>query len=165
MSPNCVKKTVKHGGGNVMVWGCFSSVGVGNPVFIEDRMNGDYYRSILENNLIESSSSLGLSSDFYFQQDNDPKHASNNVKNKLKEQTFNVFTWPAQSPDLNPIENLWYCVGKMIRNVPIKSAKDLREAITAAWYSIPPETCKKLVYSMPNRVFDLNKAKGLWTKY
>ena len=49
----------------------------------------------------------------------------------------------------------------MIRNVPIKSAKDLREAITAVRYSIPPETCKKLVHSMPNRVFDLNKAKGL----
>ena len=45
--------TVKHGGGNVKCWGCTSSSGVGNLVFIDGKITGEVYRDILQRNLFE----------------------------------------------------------------------------------------------------------------
>ena len=67
-----------------MVWGCFSSSGVGNLAFIDAKMDRFLYVDILENNLNESAVRLGLRRSFIFQQDNDPK-----PKSKLAKGLFN----------------------------------------------------------------------------
>ena len=54
MIPKCLVPTIKHGGGSVMVWGCFSSAGVGDLVKIEGIMKKEQYKTILENNAIPS---------------------------------------------------------------------------------------------------------------
>ena len=64
----------KHGGGNVMLWGCMVTSGMGELVFIDDKMDKYCYKSILQNNLQKSADNLGIGGDYYFQQDNDPKH-------------------------------------------------------------------------------------------
>ena len=69
-------------------------------------------------------------------------------------------SWPSQSPDLNPIENLWYHLKKEISNI-----KDLPEAIKKCRNSITPAYCKKLSDSMPKRIDATIKNKGSWTKY
>ena len=68
--------TVKHGGGSIMMWGCFTSAGTGKLVRIEGMMDGAEYREILEENLFQSSRDLRLGRRFTFQQDNDPKHTA-----------------------------------------------------------------------------------------
>ena len=79
--PECTIPTVKHGSGNVKCWSCFSSSDVDSLIFIDGNMTGGSYREILENNLLKSVEKLGMSHDWIFQHDNDPKHRAAIVAN------------------------------------------------------------------------------------
>ena len=129
-----------------MAWGCFSSAGVGDIYIITDILTQPKYVRILSAHLIPSASRL-IGPDYIFQQDNDP------------------WPWPAQSPDLNPIENLWHHLKQEIRKAKVSHIDQLVDTIKNCWYSISPDYCKKLSDSMPTRIDETIRNKGSWTKY
>ena len=105
--PQNTIKTVKHGGGDVMVWGCMAASGVGNLEIIEEVMDNRAYIEILKQNLKPRVEKLGVSEAFNFQQDNDPKHMAHNTRMYLAYNVPLLLEAPPQSPDLNPIEYIW----------------------------------------------------------
>lgn len=169
--PNCelegnnIIKTVKHGGGGVMVWGCMSAAGVGSLVFIDGTMDKTVYLNILKENLKHSVQKLGLGNNFYFQQDNDPKHTAHDVRMWIIYNVPHILPTPPQSPDMNPIEHLWDELGRRVANHTISSKVQLKEKLQEEWEKIGGEVTKKLVNSMPNRLNEVLKRKGLSTSY
>ncbi|XP_065363321.1 uncharacterized protein LOC135956697 [Calliphora vicina] len=138
-----LKPTVKHGGGSVMVWACMSSSGVGNLQFIETTMNKDVYLDILKANLLQSAEKLGIRQQFRFYQDNDPKHKAGVVQSWLIWNCPHLMQPPAQSPDLNVIENLWAILDQNVRQHQISNRNDLIAALKEEWAKITPKTTSK----------------------
>lgn len=160
-----VKSTVKHGGGSVMVWGCMSAQGVGKLVFIDGTMDKHLYLSILKDNLHSSAEKMGMSSNhFLFQHDNDPKHTAHDVKMWILFNAKHLPT-PPQSPDINPIENLWAYREERVREHKISSKSDLKDVLLQEWEKIPLDFCRKLIESMPRRLEAVSKNNGYHTKY
>ena len=101
----------------------------------------------------------------FFQHDNDPKHKAKTVSKWLGDNGIIVLMWPAQSPDLNPIENLWYEAERRLGGRKFKKEDDLFNAVKKAWAEIPKERLEKLVESMPSRCKAVIDANGYATKY
>lgn len=165
LQPKNLRGTVKHGGGHVMVWGCMSSAGVGKLVFIDDTMDKHVYLDLLKNNLLQSAEKLGVREGFRFYQDNDPKHKSQLVQTWLVWNCPHIVNTPAQSPDLNVIENLWSVLERNIRNHKISNKQDLKIALNIEWQKITTDYTQKLVNSMQSRLKEVIKQKGYPTKY
>ena len=158
-----IKKTVKHDH-SVMAWGCFNWKGIGNLHLIDGIMNANVYIRILSEHMIPSSRRL-FRGNFILQHDNDPKHTAKKVKDYLSSKNIEILDWPSQSADLNPIENLWFELKKLIKAENIKKKSDLAQGIKISWEKISSDYCKSLVESMPRRMDELVKNKGLWINY
>ena len=97
--------------------------------------------------------------------DGAPCHRSKIVKKFLKNKKILVQDWPGNSPDLNPIENLWNILKNKVADRHPSSVKDLEETIKNVWvHELSSEFCRKLIESMPRRL-ELVINKGGHTKY
>lgn len=163
-SPRYTIPTVKHSL-SVMVWGCFGAQGIGDLWFMPPgvTMDGATYSMVLEFCLSGSAERLECST---FQQDGAPCHRIARVAEIVQEAGLTLLPWPGNSPDLNPIENLWDIVKDRVAQLKPSSFSGLCDSIHAAWtQTVSPELCATLVDSMPRRIAAVIAAKGDSTKY
>lgn len=163
MHPDAITPTVKHGGGSVMVWGCFSYAGVGDLYRIKGTLDRNGYHHILKTHANPSGMRL-IGRGYVFQQDNDPKHTSklclNFLKNKENSGELKIMKWPPQSPDLNPIELLWDELDRKVRKLNPTSSDDLWKALQTSWNNIPKSVLEKLIKRMPRVVKNIVAVRG-----
>lgn len=169
--PACLVPTMKHPL-SVMIWACMSAKGVGRMQIMKGNVNARIYiDEVLETKLIQSAEDIfghvgRAAPDFIFQQDGAPCHTAKVCKTWFQQKNVRVLDWPGNSPDLNPIENLWARLKRLVAVKRPSNRAQLIEAIISCWFHvITNDELKSLVHSMPRRCKAVIDAKGYATKY
>ncbi len=89
--------------------------------------------------MIPSAEKLYGDADLIFQRDVAPAHTAQSTKSWFNDHGVTVLDWPANSPDLNPIENIWGFVKRKMRDTRPNNVDDLKAVIKATWAFITPE--------------------------
>lgn len=154
------------GGGTVMIWAAFCYTGKTPMCFISSRMNSENYIDLLDNVLIEFGENI-LNDQYVFQQDNAAIHKSKKTMEWFQSRSIELLEWPACSPDLNPIENLWGILARAVyaNGKQFSSVLELKNRIIEEWNKIQLPTLEKLVLSMEDRIYEVIKNSGAQTKY
>jgi DDE superfamily endonuclease len=133
------------------------------------RMNGKkYVELILDGPLREFYSDIqeerGLA---LLMEDGSPIHTCNLAKKWRNLNGIESLEWPAQSPDLNPMEHVWKLLKDAVSslNPPVCNIKDLCKALDNEWNKLDRKIICKVVENMPQRIKDVIQAKGRSTRY
>ena len=156
-----LQSRVQGGGGSIGIWDCLTYDGIGLCNLYQGKMDQFGYIDTLRNSLIATKELFWVDvSEWIFQQDNAPCHTAKSVKNWLKDSKIKVLNWPARSPDLNPIENIWSIIDRRLTNQNIENLEALKVAGKHEFENISPEICKNLFNSLKNRCRLCLKNKG-----
>ena len=160
---------MKIWGGSVFIWGSISGNGLRILSPIDGTLTAQKYLTILDSKVARAFKQFNEDFD-YFQEDNDPKHGGPRGALITKEWFLNNpqiqrMEWPANSPDLNPIEHAWKMLQIELYKKPKRTKKNLYEMSEKIWLDIPTEKLWSLIDSMPDRIAAVIMAKGGNTKY
>jgi transposase len=137
--------------------------------FFEENMNADVYCKILRSQL-PPKHAFGLRSHdlgkWIFVQDNDPKHKSRKGKALLDSLAPDALKdWPSNSPDFNPIEDVWSTLDSELQKTGPKTLPALKAALRKAWKNLDATKVKSSIESIPRRLAECIKLKGERTHY
>lgn len=163
--------TFKSGRSSIGIWGCINLNLHGKVVILPEkaRMNSGLYIDLILNQTghLFYEQVMEEHGDAIWQDDGAKYHTSKEVKEWQKSMFMRRMIWPAQSPDLNPIENLWYIIKRRIskRRHRIMDLKELGDIIKEEWDQIDREVIVKIISTMHKRCLACIKARGGHTKY
>ena len=140
----------------LMVFGIIG-IGVRELCFCAGTVNSETYCAMLEKTLIPL---LKKYPDRIFMQDNASCHRSGATMEFLEKHDVTILSWPARSPDLNPIEHFWAIFKKTCFNKKISDVEQLRTQIVDVFAALPQSMIDNLVMSFPKRIEALKESKG-----
>lgn len=169
--PSEADQRTQAGGGSIMVWGAISHRRTYPLIEIPTTLDAVGYRDqvlrkFLGNPPASRSTRGHRGLPWTFMHDNASIHTARVVEDFLKDHAAVVLPWPANSPDLNPIENLWAIVSqKVYKTHRFSSKPDLLAALQQEWAAVDPALLQKLYDSIPRRCEEVIKYKGWPTRY
>ncbi len=134
--PACYQRSVQKPA-SLMVWVCISAYSMGSLHDLEDTMNAERYKKVLEQHMLPSRRRLFQGRPCVFQQDNAKPHTAAITTAWLRSRRVRVLNWPACSPDLSPIENIWHIIKWKIRRRRPQTLQQLEPYIRQEWDRIP----------------------------
>lgn len=154
------------GGQSLMIWAAFSQKGKTEIGILTGRQSAQHYTTTLQSYLLPFVTRT-CNSSWIFQQDNAPIHTARHTKLWFESKNIQVMQWPARSPDLNPIENLWGCLArKVYRNARhFSTLEDLKESVCHEWSEISPNLLNTLCLSMQKRCIAVLSKQGAKIDY
>ncbi|CAO3610762.1 unnamed protein product [Mucor fragilis] len=165
--PHQIEPQVQGDGGSVMFWGCITAEGPRyGSIITEGTVNSKAYIDILKTSLVDTLEYYNMDrKEVRFQQDNATPHTAESTKKWFSANSFptqKILDWPAQSPDLNPIEHLWHQLKQKLYAYPTHptSTHEIESRIETEWYKVSKKQCLRYIDSMPKRIAKVIKAKG-----
>ncbi len=134
--------------------------GMGSLHVLEGTMNAERYIKVLEQHMLPSRRRVFQGRPCVFQQDNAKPHTAAITTAWLCSRQVQVLNWPACSPDLSPIENIWRIIKRKIRLRRPQTLQQLETYIRQEWDKIPTPRLQKLITSMPRRLQTVLKRRG-----
>lgn len=163
-----MQKKVKHGGGNLMVWGCITVNRPGRLRRVEGRLTASQYISIVQESFMGTLQDYQIEPQYaVFQQDNDPKHTSKVAQAWFQDYSIKILPWPPNSLDMNIIEHAWDRIDRQLWAHPRQPSnlEELWVALQDEWVQLDVEWIKSLYASLPQCAAALLHAKGEYIKY
>lgn len=168
---DCVDEKMKKRVG-WMFWGSFTGSEKGPCLFWEKEWKSIDSQKYCEKIVPLIDGMVSLRPWISVMQDNAPAHASEVTREELKQRNISPIFWPPNSPDLNPIENVWDMMKGYIQfNYPSlgggkqRTHDALRSIVKEAWDSVSSADLVRLIKSMPARCQAVVDADGGPTKY
>lgn len=164
--PRQTRYSRNFSGGSLMVWAGFGYHGKTPICFISHKVNAQMYVELLNDVLLDFAEDI-YGESWTFQQDNASIHSAKFTKQFFASKNVPLLEWPAVSPDLNPVENLWSILSQQVykNGRQFDTLKDLKEAIKEEWAKIDDSTLHSLINSMPFRLSQVVYNNGDHTKY
>ncbi len=158
-NPSCYQRSVQKPA-SLMVWGCMSACGMGSLHIWKGTINAERYIQVLEQHMLPSRHRLFQGRPCIFQHDNARPHTASITTSWLHRRRIRVLKWPACSPDLSPIENIWRIIKRKMRQRRPKTVEQLEACIRQEWDNIPIPKLEQLVSSVPRRLQTVIKRRG-----
>lgn len=153
------RRCVAHGA-KLMVWASISVNGPGPSRVVDGNLNGEQYVQILGETMFPAAAATVQSDSWIFQQDNAPSHTSKKATTWFKKNGVQVLDWPPNSPDLNPIENVWAIVQhRMLKSSP-STPEELHHLFDQEFNALSPEVLRSVIDSLPERIETVIKKEG-----
>lgn len=150
------------------VWGGITTHGKTKLIVYEGSLNAEQYKEQILKPAMPDIKRLLPNSSFIFQQDGATCHTAKTTQDFLRGQPFKFLPkedWPGNSPDLNPIENVWARLAWMVAKRQPKDLADLKRFLKQEWNKMDDDYIGNYVKSMPRRIAAVEAAGGQYTKY